>query len=83
MRELWEYRLFPSWRFVAVSSVWAISVTLIIAATKSPFWTFYLAPLSAAPLMIHEIRALDARYEQQKAHKEPPVEQVDQGRRAA
>jgi hypothetical protein len=83
MRELLNLRLFPSWRFVGVAAAWAVCVTSIIAATQAPFWTVYLAPLSAAPLMIHEIRVLGARYEKEKASKKPLAERVDQGHRAA
>lgn len=81
MRQLWKYKLFPSWRFVIAAAVWAVCVTLIVAATKAPFWTLYLAPLSAAPLMIHEIRNLGARYERLQAQKKPLADRVSQGRR--
>ncbi len=83
MRMIWKYRLFPSWRFIGVAALWALAVAKIIDVTEAPFWTFYLAPLTAAPLMLHEIRALGARYEEQEGKKKPLAERVDQGRKAA
>jgi hypothetical protein len=83
MLMIWKYRLFPSWRFIGAAALWALAVAKIIDATEAPFWTFYLAPVTAAPLMLHEIRVLGARYEKQEAKKKPLADRVDQGRKAA
>lgn len=83
MRFLLKHKLFPSWRFMIAATLWAAAVTKVIAVTGAPFWTLYLAPLTAAPLMFHEIRVLGARYEEQRASKKPLAERVDQGRKAA
>jgi hypothetical protein len=63
--------------------MWAVCITLILDAAGAPFWAFYLSPLTAAPLMLHELWAVDARYKAQRAKKKPLAERVDQGRRAA
>ncbi len=83
MRPYWKFSLLPSWRFVIVAALWAVAITLVIDITGAPFWVFYLAPMSAVPLMVRELRAIDTRYRQSKAKKKPPVERADRRHKPA
>jgi hypothetical protein len=83
MRRLLKIIPLVSWRFVLVAGMWAVCVTLLIDASGAPFWAFYVAPLSALPLMFHELRAIDARYQKNEAKKKPLANRVDQGRKPA
>ena len=83
MRKLRKLELFPSREFVLLAAVWALCVTSIIKVSGAPFWTLYIALLSAIPLMIRELRAMDARQKENKAKKKPLAERVDQGQKAA
>jgi hypothetical protein len=83
MRQILNIAPLISWRFVLGASIWAVCVTVIVNATGAPFWVYYLAPISAGPLMLHELRALDARYRESQGKKKPLAERVDQGRGAS
>lgn len=82
MRKILEIVPLISWRFVLAAGFWAVCTTLVLDATGAPFWVFYLSPVTAIPLMLHELRAVDTRFREQKK-KKPLVERVDQGHRAA
>ena len=83
MRLHWKTSLLPSWRFVIVAALWAVAITFLIDVTEAPFWMLYIAPVSAVPLMVRELRAIDTRYRQSKAKKMPPVERADRRHKPA
>jgi 1,4-dihydroxy-2-naphthoate octaprenyltransferase len=83
MRKLRKLELLPSREFVVLTAVWVACVTAIIKASGAPFWTLYIVLLSAAPLMIRELRAMDTRHQENKAKKKPLAKRVGQGQKAA
>lgn len=83
MRKIQSLELVPSREFVVNIAVWALCATSIVKVSGAPFWTLYLAPLSAIPLMIRELRAMDARHQENEAKKKPLAERIGQGQKTA
>ncbi len=50
----------PPFRSFVLLGGWGALVGVFLSILGAPFWAFYVAPVSMAPLLIHELRALDA-----------------------
>ncbi|HEY5053189.1 MAG TPA: hypothetical protein VII45_07235 [Solirubrobacterales bacterium] len=53
----------PSGRFFLLLLLMGGVVGLVLLVLRAPFWAFYVAPLAMAPLVILELRTLDAARE--------------------
>jgi hypothetical protein len=50
----------PPLRSFLLMGAWGALIGALLLTAGAPFWVFCVAPLSMGPLLVHELRALDA-----------------------
>jgi hypothetical protein len=62
----------PPKRYFFLIAGWSLLVGTVLCLSGAPFWTFHIAPLSMAPLLVSALRAMDKAEGQPQLKRKSP-----------